>query len=51
MGALIGETGGGLLFRGTEGYERKALGWVSLLMGAQLGNMERTPLLGTSRYG
>jgi hypothetical protein len=26
-------------------------GWVSLLMGAQSGNLEWAPLLGTMRYG
>jgi hypothetical protein len=41
---------GGLLYW-TLGYERKALGTVSLLMGAKLGNLEWAPLPRTLRDG
>jgi len=50
MGALLGEPGGGLLARGPEGYERKALGMGIPFMGAQLGNLEWAHLAGTLRY-
>jgi len=43
--------GGGSFSKGPKVYERKALGWASLFMGALLGNMEWAHLPGTLRCG
>jgi len=47
MQALLRETGGGLLWRGPEGYERKAVGMSFFFVGAQLRRLEWAPLPGT----
>jgi hypothetical protein len=44
---FLGEPGGDSLSGGHEGYEGRLWRWASLFIGAQLGNLEREPLLGT----
>jgi hypothetical protein len=48
MGDLLGEPGGGApLLRSLKVMKGRLWGWVSLLMGTQLGNLEWPPLPGT----
>ena len=52
MGALLGEPERGVpLLVASKVMKGGLWGWVSLFMGAQLGNLERAHLRGTLRYG
>jgi len=51
MGALLGETRGGLLLGALKVMKGRFWGWASLFMGAQLGNLEWAHLPGILRYG
>jgi len=52
MGALLGEPGGRAPLLGSLKVMKGRLwGWASLFIGAQLGNLEWSHLLGTLRYG
>ena len=52
MGAVLGEPGGGAPLLGSlKGMKGRLWGWASLIIGAQLSNLDWAHLLGTLGYG